>query len=255
MGKSIAIVTGASGGIGREFSRLLLEEDIDELWAVARNERKLEALRDELGERIVVLSADLSSPDGLRAVEGRLRAEQPTVAYLVNNAGIAKMGSFDQFEVEEISATVALNCTALVALCRLCIPFMQRGSRVLNISSASAFQPTPYLNLYAATKAFELSYSRALNAELADMGVSVCAVCPSWVDTELLMREVNGRSVSFPGLVAPSKVAQKALRDARKGRELSVCPLYAKYLHVSSKLVPQKLIMRTWLRLLERYQR
>ncbi len=83
----------------------------------------------------------------------------------------------------EIVRTVALNRTAVAALCRVCLPFMGRGSRILNVSSASAFQPTPYLALYAATKAFELSYSRALGAELAGSGATVCAVCPSWVDT------------------------------------------------------------------------
>ena len=130
---------------------------------------------------------------------------------------------------------------------------MGRGSRILNVSSASAFQPTPYLALYAATKAFELSYSRALGAELAGSGATVCAVCPSWVDTDLLLREVNGRRVSFPGLVPPGKVAARALRDARRGRALSVFPLYAKYLHVAAKVVPQRLVMATWLRMLKRY--
>ena len=131
---------------------------------------------------------------------------------------------------------------------------MGRGSRILNVSSASAFQPTPYLSLYAATKAFELSYSRALRAELAGTGVTVCGVCPSWVDTDLLVREVNGRRVAFPGLVPPEKVVARALRDARRGRELSVYPLYAKYLHAAAKVVPQRVVMATWLRMLKRYE-
>lgn len=247
MGARIALVTGATGGIGRAFAEQLLRDgDVDELWAVARTHEKLERLRDELGCRTVPLAADLATAEGLRAVERALEEARPTVAYLVNNAGAARMGAWDGFSVGEIERTVALNCTAVAALCRVCLPFMGRGSRILNVSSASAFQPTPYLALYAATKAFELSYSRAL-------GATVCAVCPSWVDTDLLLREVNGRRVSFPGLVPPGKVAARALRDARRGRALSVFPLYAKYLHVAAKVVPQRLVMATWLRMLKRY--
>ena len=246
MGARIALVTGATGGLGRVFVDQLLEEDgLDELWAVARTAQKLERLRDELGSRVVPLPVDLANASGLRTVARMLEEERPTVAYLVNNAGTAKMGAWDEFSVGEIERT---------ALCRTCLPFMGRGSRILNVSSASAFQPTPYLSLYAATKAFELSYSRALRAELAGTGVTVCGVCPSWVDTDLLVREVNGRRVAFPGLVPPEKVVARALRDARRGRELSVYPLYAKYLHAAAKVVPQRVVMATWLRMLKRYE-
>lgn len=255
MGARIAVVTGATGGIGRAFAERLLEDaDVDELWAVSRTAEKLERLREELDGRVVPLAADLSTAEGLRTVERALGQAQPTVTYLVNNAGAAKMGAWDEFPVDEIERTVALNCTAVAAFCRICLPFMREGGRILNVSSASAFQPTPFLGLYAATKAFELSYSRALGAELAGTGVTVCAVCPSWVDTDLLLREVNGRRVAFPGLVPPGKVAALALRDARRGRALSVHPLYAKYLHVAAKLVPQRLVMATWLRMLKRYE-
>ena len=255
MGARIALVTGATGGLGRVFVDQLLEEDgLDELWAVARTAQKLERLRDELGSRVVPLPVDLANASGLRTFARMLEEERPTVAYLVNNAGTAKMGAWDEFSVGEIERTVALNCTAVTALCRTCLPFMGRGSRILNVSSASAFQPTPYLSLYAATKAFELSYSRALRAELAGTGVTVCGVCPSWVDTDLLVREVNGRRVAFPGLVPPEKVVARALRDARRGRELSVYPLYAKYLHAAAKVVPQRVVMATWLRMLKRYE-
>ena len=254
MGARIAIVTGATGGIGRAFAERLLEEDgVDELWAVARTRERLERLRDELCGHVVPLAADLADAEGLRAVERLLEEERPTVACLVNNAGAAKMGAWDELSVCEIERTVALNCAAVAALCRICLPYMREGSRILNVSSASAFQPTPYLGLYAATKAFELSYSRSLDAELAGTGITACAVCPGWVDTDLLLHEVNGRRVAFPGLVPPGKVAPLALRDARRGRALSVHPLYAKYLHVAAKLVPQRIVMATWLRMLKRY--
>lgn len=257
MGTRIALVTGATGGIGHEFVKQLLDElfGLDELWALARNEENLQHLRDEFGPRVVPVSIDLADSNAVCALAARLERERPTVAMLVNNAGIARMGASGDFPLEEIETTVALNCTAMAQLCTVCLPFMEPGSCILNSSSASAFQPVPYLNLYAATKAFERSYSRALAAEVRGLGITVCAICPSWVDTDLLQREVNGRRVAFPGLVSPERVVTQALRAARKGRDQSVCPLYAKYLHVCSKLLPHRLVMAAWTRMLARYER
>lgn len=247
MGKKIAIITGASGGIGKEFTKLMLQEDVDEIWAIARNQEKLKALQNEFGDKIVTISKDLTRATEIQAIGKLLEDEKPTVAYLVNNAGIAKMGSYKDFKVEEIETTILINCNALVALCTLCLPYMQKGSRILNISSAASFQPLPYLNLYAASKAFERSYSRSLNVELKETGITATAVCPSWVDTELLMKEINGKQVKFPGIVTPEIVAAKALMDAKRGRDMSVCTLYVKFEHVLAKIFPQKMSMNTWI--------
>lgn len=129
----------------------------------------------------------------------------------------------------------------------ICIPFMEKGAKILNISSASAFQPVPYINLYAATKAFERSYSRSLNTELKSYGITVTAVCPGWVDTDMLSKEINGKRVRFPGIVAPEKVVKKAIKDAKKGRDMSICSFYVKCQHLNVKLLPQRLTMKIWL--------
>lgn len=253
MGQRIAIVTGATGGIGKEFTRLLLREEVDEIWAIARNKGKLESLVQEFGSRITAISKDLSDRTELLSLRERLEAEQPVIAYLVNNAGVARMGSYRDFTADEIEATIQLNCIALAVLCAMCIPYMQSGSRILNISSEASFQPLPYLNLYGATKVFERSYSRALNAELKGTGITSTAVCPGWVDTELLMKEVNGAAVKFPGLVTADRVAAQALKDAKRGRDMSVCTWYVKGSHMMSKLFPQKLIMRLWMHKVKAY--
>lgn len=253
MEKRIAIISGASGGIGREFTKLMLQEEVDEIWAIARNEEKLTALKKELGDKIVTIPRDLSKCAELLAIGELLKNQKPAVSYLINNAGLAKMGSYQEFSMEEIEATVSINCSAVAMLCTLCIPYMRKGSRILNISSASSFQPLPYLNLYAATKAFERSYSRALNAELKGTGITATAVCPSWVDTDLLMKEWNGKKVHFPGLVPPDRVSEKALRDAKSGKDMSVCTLYVKCVHVLAKLSPQKMTMTAWLRKIKKY--
>ncbi len=253
MGKRIAIITGASGGIGREFTKLMLREEVDEIWAVARNQEKLTALRNELGDKIIIMPKDLSKSEELLSIGKLLENQKPVIAYLINNAGLAKMGSYQDFTVEEITDTININCCALAVLCTLCVPYMIEGSRILNISSASSFQPLPYLNLYAATKVFERTYSRSLNVELRGTGITSTAVCPSWVDTDLLMKEVNGKRIKFSGIVTPDRVAIKALKDAKRGKDMSVCTLYVKYLHMLAKIFPQKVIMNTWVHKIKQY--
>lgn len=251
--KIIAMITGATGGIGGEFTKIMLQEPVEEIWVIGRNAEKLDSLREHLGERIVPVCADLTERQGLKTVCDRLCKERPVVAWLINNAGMARMGASADFEEEEIRKTVELNCVAPTLLINACIPFMERGSRILNISSASAFQPTPYLNLYASTKAFVRSYTRALNAELNPKGITATAVCPGWVDTPMLAREINGQKVHFPGMVSAQKVANKAIRDAKRGKDMSVCSLYVKCQHVNVKLMPQRLTMKIWLMGIRKY--
>lgn len=246
MMKKIAILTGATGGLGREFLKQILKEKIDEVWAIARNEQKLSELRKEYGERVIPMSIDLSKLQGIEQIKNVLDEKKPQVMYLINNAGLAKMGNYKDFDIEEIDKTINVNCKAPVMLAQICIPYMGKGSKILNISSASAFQPNPYINLYAASKVFERSYSRALNVELNGTGITSVAVCPGWIDTELLQKEINGKKVKFPGMVTPDRVAKQAIKDAKKGKDMSVCSLYVKCQHVNVKLLPQRLVMKIW---------
>lgn len=253
MRKKIAIITGATGGIGKEFTRLLVKEDLDEIWVVARNQEKLDLLKVEYGERIIPVSKDLANTKDLCKIGELLEDTKPVVQYLVNNASLAKMGSYKDFTVEEIENTINVNCKAPVVLSNLCLPYMEKGSCILNISSASAFQPNPYINLYAASKAFERSYSRALNVEVASLGITVTAVCPSWVDTEMLTKTINGHEVRFPGMVTAKQVAEKAVKDTKKGKDMSICSLYVRCQHVNVKLLPHKIVMKIWMNGMKKY--
>lgn len=253
MRKRTAIVTGATGGLGKEFIRLMLKEDIDEIWAVARNKEKLESLREGSEDRIAVFSRDLSNAEELHSFESILREKNPEIVYLINNAGIGKMGAYDDFTVNDIEKTLDINCRAVAVLCRMCIPYMNRKSHMLNISSQASFQPDPYLNMYAATKAFVTSYSRALNREVQAKGITVTAVCPGWVDTELLLKEMNHQKIKFPGLVTADMVAEKAIRDAKAGKDMSVCTVYVKFMQLFSKILPHKVIMDLWIKSIKKY--
>lgn len=252
MDKRIAIITGASGGIGKAFTRLILEE-VDEIWAIARNQEKLNAMQKEFGDKVVTISKDLTKASELHAIGEMLAHEMPIVAYLVNNAGIAKIGSYKDFTVEDVETMINIHCNVPAVLCTLCIPHMREGSRILNIASAASFQPLPYLNLYAASKSFERSYTRSLNRELRGTGITATAVCPSWVDTDLLIKEINGKKIRYTGIVSADKAAITAIKDAKRGRDMSVCTLYVKIVHTLAKLFPQRISMNTWLRSLRKY--
>lgn len=253
--KQIAIITGASGGIGREFVRQMYQYEVDEIWAVARNQDKLERLKEEYGAKIRPVSADLSQSQGLATIGKMLHEEPVMVRYLVNNAGMLELGASIEFSPETIEKTVDLNCKAVVQLANLCIPYMKEGSKMINIASSASFQPLPYLNLYAATKAFVRSYSRSLHMELRHAGITVTAVCPGWVDTSLLPEKRNGKKIHYPGITVPDRVVKKALQDVKKGRDMSVYTFKVKLQHIAAKFLPQRLVMKVWMMLVLKYEK
>lgn len=247
MSKKIAIVTGASGGIGREFTRLMCMENLDEVWVIARSVAKLEALKETLGEKVRVMPADLTQVSEIRKIEETLSIEQPEIAYLINNAGMLKMGkASEDFSIEEISAMVDLNSKSMALMCKICRPFLKKGSKIINVASSSAFLPLPYLNVYAASKVFARNYSRALNVELKGTGITATAVCPGWVDTPLAPSTFNGKDMNLMGVVQPKPVAEKALKAAKKGKDVFVYPFSFQALHVIAKLCPQRWAMAIW---------
>jgi hypothetical protein len=184
----LALVTGASSGIGRELAREFATHGHD-LVVLARRRARLEALKRELERdhpvRVRVVEADLydpATPDRL----ARLLARAPP-GILVNNAGTLEGGSFATMPRERVLSMLQLNVTALVTLTHALLPRMleRGGGRILNVASIAAFAPVPWLGVYAASKAFVLSFSEALGQELREQGVSVTALCPGLTDSEM----------------------------------------------------------------------
>ncbi len=249
--KKVAIVTGASSGIGREFVNLLLKErEIDEIWAVARDKEKLNRLKKRLGARVKIYSVDLSNLDQIMEFGDMIKQKKPNIKYLVNSAGYAKFCSYYNLSVQKTLNMMDVNCNAVVAMTLLSVPYMKRGGHILNLSSQASFQPLPYQNVYSATKTFVRHYSRALNVELQDRGITVTAVCPGWMRTALYQRAIIGADKTvnnFFGMAEPAKVAAKALRDARRSRDMSVYGAYVKASHIAAKLLPQKVMMKLWM--------
>ncbi|HEY6599401.1 MAG TPA: SDR family oxidoreductase [Pseudomonadales bacterium] len=190
MARPRALITGASAGIGAEFARVFAAHGYD-LVLVARREDRLNALRDELtatGADVLVIAKDLALKTAARGLYQDVKSCGLTIDVLVNNAGIAYGGAFTAMDAEAVARMVSLNATTLAVLTRCFVTDMvARGSgRILNVSSLSAFQAVPSMSLYAATKAFVLSFSEGLAEELRGTGVTVTALCPGFTDTDMV---------------------------------------------------------------------
>lgn len=246
----IAIVTGATGDIGEEFVKSLLAET-DQVWAVGRSENKLTSLKEEYGDKIVPVRVDLSDRNDIFSFCEKIESEKPEIRYLVNNAGVAKMKPVSDFTLEEISDMLDINDKAATLICRACIPYMVKGSYILNVASASAFQPNPYIALYSASKAYLLSFTRSLNVE--NENITCTAVCPGWVDTKMLPKQRDGKDIRYPGMTPASKVVEVALKDCHKGKDVSVCSFYFRYMRFLSKVTPHSIAMKMWVKAIRQY--
>ena len=250
---NIAIVTGASSGMGREFVRQLSDYiRPDEIWAIARREDALEKLKSECSIPVRPIALDLCREESFRELEQLLSAGKPHVELLVNAAGFGKFGFYGEIPVEDECRMIDLNCKALLRMTRLTLPYMGRGSHILQLDSLSAFQPVPYITTYGATKAFVLSYSRAMNRELKAQGIRCMAMNPGWVKTEFFRHAftTNGSKVQyFDRLYEAKDVVKTGLRDLyRSKKDYSVHGFPVRTQVRLVKLLPHSLVMNVWLK-------
>jgi uncharacterized protein len=213
-----ALVTGASSGIGEIYAWELAKQGVH-LVLVARRESLLEdlaaELRENCGVQVDVIPCDLSDPEAPRLVFNRVQDERRPIRILVNNAGMSVFGRFDQTSLEANHKLLMLNVNATVALTRLFLPEMVKyqNGLIINVCSLAAFRPMAYISNYAASKAFVLSFSEALWAELRETGVKVLAVCPGAVDTPM----TKGMDKKIPK-ATPVEVVQSSLKALEAGR-------------------------------------
>ena len=250
---TIAIITGASSGMGREFvNQFSKYVSVDEVWVVARRAAALEKLKSECPVPVRPIPLDLCDDAAFATFAALLEKEQPDVKLLVNAAGFGKFGSFDKVSITDECRMIDLNCTALVRMTRLTLPYMHRGSHILQLDSLSAFQPVPYITTYGATKAFVLSYSRAMNRELKSRGIRCMAMNPGWVKTEFFDHafETNNSEVQyFDRLYEAKDVVATGLKDLyRSKKDVSIHGLPVKLQVLLVKLVPHSMVMNIWLK-------
>ncbi len=244
----IALITGASSGLGREYVRQVgRDPHVQEIWAVARRAERLEELSSWTDCPVRPIPLDLADPAGLDRLRDLLDQQKPKIRCLVCAAGFGRMGSIAALDPAESLGMIDLNCRAVVAVTEMCLPYLHRGSRVVEFCSTAAFQPLPGLGVYAATKAFLQSYTKTLHYELRPRGIHVTAVCPYWVkDTEFIPLAKEGKPGQFRHFPLASR-SRSVVTLSRAASALNlwvatpgiVCTLH----RVAAKVIPHALLV------------
>ena len=250
----IAIVTGASSGMGREFVlQLSGYVSVDEIWVIARREAALESLKAEVSVPVRPVVLDLCDSASFDILKDLLEREQPDIRLLVNAAGFGTFGAYHRTSPEEECRMIDLNCKAPLMMTRLCLPYMKEGSHILQLDSLSAFQPVPYITTYGATKSFVLSYSRSMNRELKSKGIRVMAMNPAWVKTEFFNHAFqtngDGEVQYFNYVYDADECVATGLKDLYKSKkDYSIHGLPVKLQVLGVKLLPHRFVMDIWLK-------
>lgn len=247
---NIAVITGASSGMGREFVlQLDALHKYDEIWLIARRKERLEELKGTVRAEIRPIPLDLSKKKSFDEFEKLLKEHNPKIRTLVNASGFGKFGKFTDIPLSAQCNMIDLNVKALMSMTYLCLKYMPQNSQIFQLCSLSSFQPVPYINVYAATKAFVLSFSRALNIELEDRNIHVLAVSPGWVSTEFFDTAVNDDTITYYNRFATAKdVVAQAIEDISKGKDTSVFGAATKAQAKAVKFLPHRLVMKIWCR-------
>ncbi|MBQ4510820.1 MAG: SDR family NAD(P)-dependent oxidoreductase [Clostridia bacterium] len=240
----IAIISGASSGIGLELAKLLDNDSLDELWLIARNTDKLSKLNTELKTEVRLLTLDLLNEKSFDEIKDLLNQLKPEIKYLICSAGVGFNGSLESLTEKQISQTIALNCSSLSILNRISLNYLTEGSRIINISSGAAFTPQPYFSVYAASKAYVNSFSRAIGQELKSRKIYVTAVCPGPVDTPFFSSLDGVKEYKKKFLILPNKVAIGALKASQRKKKIYTPTISMKLVHLASKLMPTSLILK-----------
>lgn len=240
----IGIISGASSGIGRAIAKELDLLGLDELWLIGRSEVKLNNLKAELKSNARCFALDLRNCEHFKAIELALRTEKFEVKYLVLSAGVGYTGTVELNTTEQISNMIDVNCRALTLLTSIALPYMNVGGKIINIASGAGFLPQAEFAVYAATKAYVISFSRALRKELKPKKISVCAVCPGPVETDFFANLENVKEYKKKYLISPEKVAKGTIKAVDKNKALYCPTLSIKLLHLASKLLPTSLLLK-----------
>ena len=235
--KKIAIVTGASSGMGRQFALTVNDNvSVEEIWLIARGEKGLRETASLLPVPAKVIPLDLSADESFTALAEMLAEEKPDVRLLVNASGFGKFESVENMDLKDMEGMI-------------CLPYMSEGSQMIQIASMAAFQPIPYINVYGASKAFVLSFSRALNQEVKKKGIHSLAVCPYWTRTRFFERAVEeGKQIVkyYVVMYEPENIIAQSWKDLKKGKDVSIYGTIAKGQALLCKLLPHSLVMKIW---------
>jgi len=245
----LAVVTGASAGIGAALARRLSRAGRPVL-AIARREDRLLALADEARKAgtapVHLLGADVTDASAADRIADLAHAHGGA-AWLVNNAGFGAYGAFETQDRARLAEMIRLNCEAVVFLTHALLPEIRASGEgaILNVASAAAFQPTPYMSVYGATKAFVLSFTEGLAEELRRTGVFVGAYCPGPVETEFgAVAGVASRYVKVPSVLSAEDAAAEALAQIARREVVYVPKRLYRFTTTATRLLPRGVVRR-----------
>ena len=246
----IAVVTGSSSGIGREFVYAVDKKySFDEIWVIARRAERLEELKGKCRNTIRPVALDLAADADLNAYAELLEKEKPEIALLVNAAGCGVFGPFEEKDLDALLHSARLNALSLTAMCHLSLPCMKSGSAIINMGSNSSWQPVPYQAVYGASKSYVLSLSRAIGRELRPRGVHVMCVCPGWIKTEFQQHAKHDEYIRYVDRwYGPEEVAAQAMKDLEKKKTVSILGAPVRRQVALVKHLPVDMVMDIWCR-------
>jgi short-subunit dehydrogenase len=244
--RPLALVTGASSGIGADLARELARHGHD-LVLAARRVESMRALAAELsahGASSSVIAADLSKPGAAAALAAELSTRELAIDVLINNAGLGAGGPFHESDPVRVSEMLNVNIVALTELTRALLPGMveRRRGRVLFVASTAGFQPGPSLAVYSATKAYVLSLGEALSYELRGSGVTITTLCPGATHSEFTKVANTGSSALFESplafVMSSAEVARQGYRALAAGKRVHIAGLINKMIAMSGRFSP-----------------
>ena len=192
-------------------------------------------------------SPDLSKEESFDEYKKLLDAELPDIKVLVNAAGFGIFGAVEDLDANEQLGIIDVNVKGLTAFCRLSLTMMGKGSSIINVGSNSSWQPVPYMSVYAASKAYVLSFSRALGRELKHRDVHVMCVCPGWIKTEFIDIAARDDTVKYyDRWYTAEEVIEQAMKDLRKKKAVSILGAPVRWQVRLVKHLPVDLIMNIW---------
>jgi len=247
---NIAIITGASSGMGKEAAKQIdniYTDGIDEIWLIARRTSRLENLSMCLKHKSRVFSLDLTRDSSFNELKLALNEHDPNVKMLVNAAGFGIIGDFIDSKYTGQSGMVRLNCEALTKVTHIVLNYMVPDSRIIQFASSAAFMPQSGFAVYAASKAYVLSFSRALNQELKKYNISVTAVCPGPVDTEffdIAEKDNNSLAIKKYFMAKTKNVVKKAMIDSYHRKSVSIYSLPMQLFYILAKMIPHEFLLK-----------
>lgn len=219
---------------------------INEIWLIARRRERLEALARRFPQKsFKILALDLADMASFTELERILKDESPRISLLISNAGVSHYGSFSDISLASALEIIALNITAATALTKICLPFMQSASKIVEVSSVSSFAPNVNLLVYSASKAYLSAFSLGLGEELRAQNISVTALCPGLMQTEMFANLGQARPNARKLLkLDPKKVALGTLKATLKNKRIYTPSVFYKIYRILARILPYALVLK-----------